>query len=336
MRHLIEQLCSPACAGRRPGTKEGDAARAVVVQALRDAGLDPYEQRVPGCGGANVLAKIHGDVNRYILVGAHFDHLGTLGNEVFWGADDNAAAVAVLVEVARALAGEHAGRGVIIAAFDGEEPPHFLTGAMGSREFVRTNRDPIDFMVCMDLIGHRFGSELVPHEVGASLFALGGERSAGTLELVSSIKRAERDVVVRTADAEIVPPLSDYEPFWERRIPFLFLSAGRSRVYHTPDDTPDKLDYRKIAATARWLTRFVRASRTRTPTSFIDDAVLDRGTLDELAEIVAALLPLDKRAAFALGRINDLRRACDREGRLPRDRRPELATIVAMLESQLS
>src|SRR5512139_620657 len=270
MRDLIERLCGPECAGRAPGTAGGAAARRLVMQAFRDAGLDPVEQPVPGCGGANVIAKIRGDIERYVLVGAHFDHLGQIGRDTFWGADDNAAAVAVLVEVARALAAERHGRGVIVAAFDGEEPPHFLTGAMGSREFVRANRDPIDFMVCMDLVGHRFGPDLVPDEVGASLFALGSERSRGTYELVSSLKRAERDVIVRPADAEIVPPLSDYEPFWMRRVPFLFLSAGRSRVYHTPEDTPDKLDYAKIAATARWLTTFVRATRMREPTQFIE------------------------------------------------------------------
>src|SRR5262249_48329000 len=123
MRRLIEDLCSPMCAGRKPGTTGGTAARALVRDALRGAGLDPYEQRVDGCGGANVLGIIRGDIERYVLVGAHFDHLGTIGRDVFWGADDNAAAVAVLVEVARALAHEHEGRGVIIAAFDGEEPP---------------------------------------------------------------------------------------------------------------------------------------------------------------------------------------------------------------------
>src|SRR5215203_247533 len=236
MRDVIEALCSDECAGRRPGTAGGEAARRIVIQAFRDAGLDPYEQPVPGCGGANVLAKIRGDVERYVLVGAHFDHLGQIGRETFWGADDNAAAVAVLVEVGRALANEHTGRGVIIAAFDAEEPPHFLTGAMGSREFVRTNRDPIDFMVCMDLVGHRFGPQLVPDEVGASVFALGSERSRGTFELVHGMKRAEQGVIVRPADADIIPPLSDYEAFWRERVPFLFLSAGRSRVYHTPED----------------------------------------------------------------------------------------------------
>ncbi|MEO8702067.1 MAG: M28 family peptidase [Kofleriaceae bacterium] len=331
MRQLIEDLCSPLCAGRRPGTPGGNAARALVRDAIRAAGLDPYEQRVDGCNGANVLATIRGDIDRYVLVGAHFDHLGTVGRDVFWGADDNAAAVAILVEVARTLAHEHAGRGVIIAAFDGEEPPHFL---MGSREFVRTNHLPIDFMVCMDLVGHRFGPSLVPDEVGDSMFALGSERSAGTYELVASLKRSEPGVIVRPADAQIIPPLSDYEAFWMQRIPFLFLSGGRSRVYHTPDDTPDKLDYTKIAATARWLTRFVRASRTRDMPVF-RDARLDRGTLDELAEVIGALSALAPQATTAHRRVDQLRRACNRDGDLPPALHHELGSLITALEARL-
>ncbi|HEV3189005.1 MAG TPA: M28 family peptidase, partial [Polyangiaceae bacterium] len=242
MRSLIDALCSPSCAGRRPGTPEGDAARAIVKQSLRDAGLDAFEQPTPQCGGANVLAKIDGHDPRYVVVGAHFDHLGKSGDAVYWGADDNAAAVSVLVEVATAIADQREGRGVIIAAFDGEEPPFFATAAMGSQAFVMAPpvpRDAIDFMVCMDLVGHRLGPPGVPDEVGLSLFALGAERSVGSHDLVRSLARAEPGVIVRAADAEIIPPLSDYEPFWRAKIPFLFLTAGRSRVYHTPEDTPE-------------------------------------------------------------------------------------------------
>lgn len=335
MRQIIEDLCGDECAGRRPGTAGGLAARRLVIQAFRDAGLDPYEQPVPGCNGANVLAKIKGDVERYVLVGAHFDHLGTIGKRVFRGADDNAAAVAILIEVGRALAAERSGRGVIVAAFDGEEPPHFLTGAMGSREFVRANRDPIDFMICMDLVGHRFGDPALPDEVGESLFALGAERSRGTYELVHSLKRAERGVIVRPADAEIIPPLSDYEAFWEQRIPFLFLSAGRSRVYHTPEDTPDKLDFAKIAATARWLTTFTRAARIREATRF-RDASLDRGTLDEVGEVLDALAPISPEAGYGRAMVNQLAATCDRAGNLPDKQRSAVGRLVSMLEANLS
>jgi hypothetical protein len=148
------------------------------------------------------------------------------------------------------------------------------------------------------------------------------------------IKRAEPGVIVRPADAGIVPPLSDYEAFWEQRIPFLFLSAGRSRIYHTPEDTPDLLDLGKIAATARWLTRFVRATRRRDLPQFVD-ATLDRGTLDEVREVVDALVPFSPAALAALGHVDDLRRGCDRVGNLPPVLRGEVAGLVGMLEAHL-
>jgi Zn-dependent M28 family amino/carboxypeptidase len=340
MRSLVAALCSPLCAGRRPGTPEGDAARSVVADALRNAGLDPFEQAVPGCGGANVLAKIEGDVERYVVVGAHFDHLGRERDAVYWGADDNAAAVAVLVEMAASCVRERAGRGVIVAAFDGEEPPFFATSAMGSQAFLAhppIAREAIDFMVCMDLVGHRIGGAGLPDEVGLSLFALGGEKSRGTRELVHGLARAEDGVIVRTADADIIPPLSDYEPFWRAKIPFLFLTAGRSRVYHTPSDTPEKLDYPKIEATARWLTRFVRAARVRADAGVFDEAgENEASTLDELAEMVRALSGVSSEAGPALAYIGALRAACDGSGRLPTARRREVAAIVGMIESRLA
>ncbi|HZF56342.1 MAG TPA: M28 family peptidase, partial [Polyangiaceae bacterium] len=108
--------------------------------------------------------------------------------DIYRGADDNAAAVAILVDVAQAIAQRRpAGRGVIVAAFDGEEPPYFLTGAMGSQHFVKeppVPLDRVDMMVCMDLVGHAFGPPGVPGEVRSSLFALGAERSSGTGEHV--------------------------------------------------------------------------------------------------------------------------------------------------------
>ena len=57
MRQLIESLCGPECHGRRPGTPGGTAARRLVRDAFRAVGLDPVEQPVPACNGANVLAR---------------------------------------------------------------------------------------------------------------------------------------------------------------------------------------------------------------------------------------------------------------------------------------
>ncbi len=340
MRALVDELCSARCAGRRSGSPGGVAAREIVLRAFRGAGLDPYEHPVPRCGGANVLAMVPGTTDRWIVVAAHYDHLGQQGTSTYWGADDNAAAVAILADVARATASRRDGRGVIFAAFDGEEPPFFLTGAMGSQEFVRAPpvpRDRIDFMVCMDLVGHRLGPSHLPDDVGHSLFALGGERSRGTAQLVRTRARVEPGVIVRPVDAEIIPPLSDYEPFWRAEIPFLFLTAGRSAVYHTPDDTPEKLDFAKMDATARWLSRFVRDAREREDECvFSPGATDDAGSLREILEVVIALRSVSPEAAMAEEYANALLAACDSDGALPSGRREELGQLVELIESRLA
>ena len=64
-------------------------------------------------------------------------------------------------------------------------------------------------------------------------------------------------------DAEIIPPLSDYDALWREEIPFLLLSCAHGRHYHTPQDTPAWLDWAKMDATARWLVRFVRETCAR-------------------------------------------------------------------------
>lgn len=342
MRNLVEDLCSEECAGRAPGTPGGAAARRVVVRALRGAGLDPFEQDVPGCRGANVLAKIEGETGRYVVVGAHFDHLGKQGKKVYRGADDNAAAVAILVEVAARLAAKRPdGRGVVIAAFDGEEPPYFLTGGMGSQRFAKeppVPLDRVDMMVCMDLVGHAFGFEGLPDSIRTSLFALGAERSAGTAALVDGMAEAEPGVIVRRADAETVPPLSDYEPFWRRKVPFLFLTSGRWRHYHTPEDTPEKLDYAKMGATARWLERYVRASCARPEARVVFEGwrADDAGTLRSLVELLGPLAMVSEEAGMAKGMAEALLGACGKDGRLPEGRRREVGMLIEALESRLA
>ncbi len=144
-QRLVETLCDDDCAGRRAGTPGGARARGAVMEALRGAGLDPRELDAPRCGGANVVAAIPGEVDRWVVVGAHYDHLGTSpGGAVYRGADDNAAAVAALTELAHGLAvARPRGRGVLLVAFDGEEPPFYATGAMGSQQFVRAPPVPL-------------------------------------------------------------------------------------------------------------------------------------------------------------------------------------------------
>jgi Zn-dependent M28 family amino/carboxypeptidase len=342
LRALVEALCSDECAGRAPGTPGGKAARALVVQAMKDAGLSPVEQPVPGCQGANVLATLPGARDRWVLVGAHYDHLGRHGRSVYRGADDNAAAVALLLEVGRALAQRGPeGRGVVLAAFDGEEPPHFLSDAMGSEHYARHPSVPLDrmdLMVCMDLVGHAMGPDGAPDEVRQTLFALGAERSEGTGALVDGLARAEAGAVVRRADADIIPPLSDYWGFWRRQVPFVFLTCGRWRHYHTPEDTPDRLDYTVLAARARWLERLVRAAcaRPEERVRFLADGRDDASTLRSLAGLTSTLAGVSPAASMGREMAEGLLKHCDAQGRLPEAIRPQMQQLVRALESGLA
>ncbi len=342
MRVLVEDLCSEKCAGRAPGTEGGLAARQHIVKELSAAGYVPEAQLIPGSHGANVIADMTGTVDRWVIVGAHYDHLGVQGGETYWGADDNAAGVVVMLFVAQALKRRPPkGRGVIFAAFDAEEPPHFLTRSMGSEYFAENPWVPlekVDMMLCMDLVGHAIGPEGMPDEVRQTLFALGAERSAGTAEHVDRLARAVPGLVVRRADAEVIPPMSDYDAFWKRKVPFLFLSCGRSRIYHTPDDTPDRLDYAKMSATASWLERFVRETceRPAARVPFLDGVRDDRSTLLSLIDVMSALLRVSPVAAQGRALAQRLLAACDREGKLAEVHRAEMRLLASMLEHGLS
>lgn len=342
MKDLVEALCSDECAGRAPGTPGGRAARRLVIDALRDAGLDPGEQPVPGCNGANVLATLPGkDIDRWVMVAAHYDHLGVIDGHTFRGADDNAAAVAILVEVARGLAADRPdGRGVIIAAFDSEEPPYFLTPAMGSEHFARNPTVPletIDLMACMDLVGHTLGPEGLPDEVRDTVFALGAERSHGTRELLAGLGSVEPGVTVRGADAEIIPALSDYAAFWDRKRPFMLLTNGRSRVYHTPQDVPAELAWDKMAATARWLERFVRGQCARDERPFkFQQRRDDLSSLESVMGLLEPLAAVSPEAEMGLSMAKALRGAVQADRSLPTQRQPELAMLIAGIEQSLA
>jgi hypothetical protein len=145
-------------------------------------------------------------------------------------------------------------------------------------------------------------------------------------------------VIIRRVDAETIPPLSDYFAFWQRQVPFLFLSNGRSAVYHTPQDTPDKLDFDKMQATARWLERFV-AETCRRPDARIEwlsNARDDASTLQTLADIAGESGKIDPTALAAAQAADALLARCDASGRLPERHRGQLAQLTAMMESGLA
>jgi aminopeptidase N len=255
MVETVETLTAPSMEGRGAGTKGLEAAAAFIAGRFEAVGLAPggdrgsYFQRftlAEGPGGKpvemmNVVGYLPGTREDWktqtAILGAHYDHLGRgwpdarAGDEgkLHPGADDNASGVAVLLELARAMAaGDRPSRNVVFVAFSGEE-----SGLAGSRHYVSAPRFPLDGVVGMinlDTVGRLFDGRVSiigtgtatewPHIFRGASFVTGVE-SRAIPEAIQS---------------------SDHAPFIDHGIPAVQLFTGAHADYHRPGDAAEKID----------------------------------------------------------------------------------------------
>jgi hypothetical protein len=245
--------------GRMVGTVGHDIAKDYIVERLRDIGVQPYSndslellyshQEV---NFVNVVGQIEGVKSDLppILLGAHYDTCGP-----YPGADDNAAAVAVLLAVAEQLSQAAPDRTAILAFFDAEEPPYFLGPAMGSIRFFEDQlRQDIHCAIVMDLVGH----DLPVPGLEDLLFVTGMESDPGFQEALKAADPGENLRIVPTLNL-YVGDLSDHYIFRMNKRPYLLLTCGRWDHYHMPSDTVDRLNLEKIRAVADYLGALVKS-----------------------------------------------------------------------------
>ncbi|MBS1149016.1 MAG: Peptidase [Myxococcaceae bacterium] len=281
LMRMTTQLASDAFDGRKPGTPGGLAARAYVIAQLQACGVKPasaagFEQPLTPYAGANVLGMIEGTdpalKDRVVILSAHYDHLGNCSGQICNGANDNAAAVSAIIGVGCALAAAPAKRSVMIASWDAEEPPTFLSAAMGSQYYATDAVIPlprIDVAVVLDLVG----SNLWPSYQGS--FFLGAETSDAVasaldaaLATTTGALKPHRGALALAEETVLgQQPWSDYDAFRDRSIPVLFLSDGQNRKYHTPADEVSALDPAKLALETRLLLEVIwnLANAVQTP-----------------------------------------------------------------------
>lgn len=266
----VEFLASPRMAGR-----SGETARVAAEYIRRHFekfGLEPlfgknWFQTIPaprgeddgtGVMGRNVGGWLPGrDPARrdeFIIVSAHYDHLGTRNGHIFAGADDNASGVAMMLEVAQALARPEARPecSVAFVGFDLEE--RMLWGARWFASNPPRPMEDLRLFITADMLGRSLGRLDLP-----TVFVLGSEhapRLKKTLDAVEPRKGLE----VSRLGIDLIGTRSDYGPFRDREIPFLFFSTGQSAVYHTPDDVPETLDYEKLARVTQLVRDIVRTN----------------------------------------------------------------------------
>lgn len=264
LRPHIERLADPALSGRRgPGRI---LARDYIIEHFEKFGVQPlfegsWLQELPGHDGKfqpepdgeNIGGFIRGTDPRlrdeWIVINAHYDHLGVRNGRVYPGADDNASGVSMLLEVARQLAERPLARSVAFVAFDGEE-----SLLWGSRWFIAHTPMPLEqirLCVTADMIGRSLGGLGLP-----TVFVLGAEHSTMLRDLFKEID-VPQGLDVAQLGADMIGTRSDYGPFREQEIPFLFFSTGEHPDYHTPQDTADRIDYDKAARISTLILRLV-------------------------------------------------------------------------------
>jgi hypothetical protein len=242
---------------RQVGSEGHRVAREYLIDRMTELGIRPYRDDAyalpyggSGTEFVNLIGRIQGSARDCdpILLGAHYDTCGPIP-----GADDNASAMAIVLAVVEKLRSVSLDRDLIIAFFDAEEPPYFMTDAMGSIYFFNSQRtEEIACALILDLVGHD-----VPIPGFEDLLFITGMESHSALETV--IKSTDENNRVRIVPAlnSYVGDMSDHHIFRVNDVPYFFLSCGRWEHYHMPTDTPEKLNYEKMGAIADYLVNLV-------------------------------------------------------------------------------
>lgn len=248
--------------------------RSVFEQAglsVREQDYQYYDHRV-----TNLLATAPttAGASAYYLVGAHYDTVpGTPG------ADDNASAVAVLLELAGRLRNERLKAPVLFAAFTLEEPPAYSTGHQGSRVFVRSCQSNSNRMlgaIVLEMVGYTAPRQHYPYLArwpgypaqGDFIGIIGNWRSLRFGWTVLKGFRENQSLPVRSLflpfNGWILPEtrLSDHASFWDAGLPAVMVTDTaffRNPNYHLPSDTIETLDFTFMAELVKSLEHALHA-----------------------------------------------------------------------------
>jgi peptidase M28-like protein/PDZ domain-containing protein len=272
----IAYLASEQLEGRATGTPGNDSAAAYIARRFREMGLptvtvQPFIARSVALAHAglpselkaqNVFAVLPGRDAKlrgeYVVLGAHYDHLGRstfgaldpeLPNAIHNGADDNASGVATVLELARRLAAHPPKRSVIFATFSGEE-----LGLLGSAYFtdhLPVALDSVQAMLNFDMVGRLRDDQLLIYGV---------ETATELRALVDSANAATNLRVTATGDGF---GASDQSSFYAKGLPVLHFFTNVHDDYHKATDDAEKINIPGLLQVATLAERVTRGVADR-------------------------------------------------------------------------
>jgi len=251
-REVVETLAADEMAGRDNQSPESEEAQAYLTGYL-----DELTEPLPGApdggyawpfeAGTNLLGLIRGGdrADEYLVLGAHYDGIGTdcpsddPADTICNGAADNAAGVAAVLEVARALAEAGPERSIVVALWDAEED-----GLLGATDYVTDPPVPLEDTIAYlnwDIQGANLSPSLT------DLTVMVGAETGGP-HLQAAAAEAAGASGLRTLALSLLfgQGRSDHAPFAAAGVPVVFFTDSNNSCYHTAQDDLAALDVDKL------------------------------------------------------------------------------------------
>ena len=274
LRNHVQQLCAHP--------RYGDTiekTRVYIESKFRAAGWQVKRQYFTTSGGetrCNICAVRPGKKDTRYIIGAHYDacDIGEDDGGYNQGADDNASAVAVLLELAAHLPATQPDYTVELVAWDCEEPPYFNTPDMGSAHHAAAcNPDQVAGLICLEMLGYYSdepdsqpsifpGYSLMLPTVGNFIAVIGDWHSIGLSRNAYNALRREMPTLRLNIPCAHGTELwfSDHRNYHPLGIPSVMVTDTamlRNPNYHEATDTPETLDYNRLGIVTRGLIRCV-------------------------------------------------------------------------------
>ena len=242
----LSVLAHDSMEGRRTGSEGSERAQRYLLDRYDGLGLAPVagartqsfsftsRRDSEEYEGLNILGKVEGTVHpeRYVVVTAHYDHLGMQDGEIFNGADDNASGSAALLALAAYFLETPPEHSIVFAALDAEE-----MGLQGARAFITDPPVPLQ-QVIMNV-----NLDMISRSEVDELYAAGTYHYPFLTPLVEEVAAEAPVRLLMGHDSPDLPPgddwtmASDHGPFHEAGIPFIYFGVEDHPGYHHPSDT---------------------------------------------------------------------------------------------------
>ena len=238
-------LAHDSMEGRRTGAPGAERARRFLLTEFEDRGFSrvsgerTQEFRIGRLAGGeargiNVIGMVEGREfpDQYLVISAHYDHLGVRSGDIYNGADDNASGTAALLAIGGFFVEHRPRHSLLFVAFDAEEQ-----GLLGAQSFVSDPPVPIgSFLLNVNL-------DMVSRSESGELYAAGTYHYPALTPLVEEVAARAEVSLLRGHDSPGLPSgddwttASDHGPFHEARIPFVYFGVEDHAGYHRPSDT---------------------------------------------------------------------------------------------------